>query len=140
MDALKSPIFYTFWSSGNAHVHNAAMSFRIHHYIGSWETWRLRGTKEQFDERNRFKKGVVVDHTTPQFSSPENLTWLSQFVKLVGKEKALALTQIIRLGEELEAEKNFLKIKRLFLNEAEVLVGSHLGNSAVATPGTPIKH
>jgi len=54
---------------------------------------------------------AVVDNTTPQYSSPENLTWLSQFVKLVGKEKALDLTQRIRLHEVWELEKNFLKLK-----------------------------
>lgn len=113
MDALESPILFTFWSSGNAYVHNAAMSFRIHHYIGSWETWRLRGSKEQFNERNRFKMGAVVDRTTPQFSSPENRTWLSQFVKLVGKEKALDLTQRLRLREEWEAERNLLKLNKI---------------------------
>jgi len=57
--------------------------------------------------------GAVVDHTTPQFSSPENLTWLSQFVKLVGKEKALDLTQRIRLREEWEAERNLLKLNKI---------------------------
>ena len=92
--------------SGNAHVHNAAMSFRVHHYIGSWETFRLRGEKI-FKERNNVRN-TVVDNTTPQYSSPEHRTWLSQFVKLVGKEKALDLTQRIRLRELEELEKNFL--------------------------------
>jgi len=99
--------------SGNAHVHNAAMSFRVHHYVGSWESFRLRGEK-LFKERNKLDlvhHSAVVDNTTPQYSSPENLTWLSQFVKLVGKEKALDLTQRIRLHEVWELEKNFLKLK-----------------------------
>lgn len=89
------------------------MSFRIHHYIGSWETWRLRGGKEQFNKRNKFKMGTVIDHTTAQFSSPEDLTWLSQFVKLVGKETALELTQRIRLREEWNAERNLLKLNKI---------------------------
>jgi len=93
--------------SGNAHVHNAAMSFRVHHYVGSWESFRLK----LFKERNNLHHSTVVDNTTPQYSSPENLTWLSQFVKLVGKEKALDLTQRIHLHEVWELEKNFLKLK-----------------------------
>mmetsp|Transcript_34442 Transcript_34442/g.70454 ORF Transcript_34442/g.70454 Transcript_34442/m.70454 type:complete len:450 (-) Transcript_34442:107-1456(-) len=96
-------------TGGNAHVHNAAMSFRVHHYVGSWESFRLRGEK-LFKERNNLHS-AVVDNTTPQYSSPENLTWLSQFVKLVGKEKALDLTQRIHLHEVWELEKKFLKLK-----------------------------
>jgi hypothetical protein len=87
------------------------MSFRIHHYVGSWESFRLRG-EEQFKARNNLFKTVVVDNTTPHYSSPENRPWLSQFVKLVGKEKALDLTQRIRIREEWELEKNFLKFKK----------------------------
>jgi hypothetical protein len=94
--------------SGNAYVHNAAMSFRVHHYIGSWETFRQPGFdrrgKSFFKQRNR-EKNVVVDNTTPRYSPTDNSTWLTQFSKLVGKEKALQLTQEIRIREELEMDK-----------------------------------
>ena len=72
----------------------------------------LRGNprgEKLFKERNNLHHSTVVDNTTPQYSSPENLTWLTQFVKLVGKEKALDLTQRIYLHEVWELEKNFLK-------------------------------
>ena len=88
------------------------MSFRVHHYIGSWESFRLRGrrgTEEEFQNRNNHHKQIVLDNTTPRYSSPDNRTWLSQFAKLVGKEKALDLTQRIRLREEWKVEQNFLK-------------------------------
>eukprot|EP00985_Skeletonema_marinoi_P017071 scaffold9279_cov150-Skeletonema_marinoi.AAC.2 len=53
--------------SWNAYVHNAAMSFRVHHYIGSWETFRQPGFdargKDMFDKRNNVRD-LVVDNTT----------------------------------------------------------------------------
>jgi len=73
--------------------------------------WLAYHYRKLFKERNNLHHSTVVDNTTPQYSSPENLTWLSQFVKLVGKEKALDLTQRIHLHEVWELEKNFLKLK-----------------------------
>mmetsp|Transcript_17426 Transcript_17426/g.24736 ORF Transcript_17426/g.24736 Transcript_17426/m.24736 type:complete len:485 (+) Transcript_17426:68-1522(+) len=97
-----------FCTGNNAYVHNAAMSFRVHHYIGSWETFRRPGFdtrgKGFFDKRNNVKN-LVVDNTTPRYSSSENSTWLTQFAKLVGKEKALELSQKIRVREEMEMDK-----------------------------------
>ena len=94
--------------SNNAYVHNAAMSFRVHHYIGSWEIFRRPGFdtrgKGFFDKRNNVKN-LVVDNTTPRYSPSENSTWLTQFAKLVGKEKALELSQKIRIREEMEMNK-----------------------------------
>ena len=84
------------------------MSFRVHHYIGSWETFRRPGFDARgrgvFDKRNNVKN-LVVDNTTPRYSSSENSTWLTQFAKLVGKEKALELSQKIRVREEMEMDK-----------------------------------
>jgi hypothetical protein len=84
------------------------MSFRIHHYVGSWETFRQPGFetrgKSSFDQRNR-ERNPVLDNTTARYSVKENSTWLTQFVKLVGKEKALELTQKIRIREELEMDR-----------------------------------
>eukprot|EP00956_Cyclotella_meneghiniana_P034817 scaffold108432_cov72-Cyclotella_meneghiniana.AAC.3 len=84
------------------------MSFRVHHYIGSWETFRRPGFdsrgKGSFDKRNNIKN-LVVDNTTPRYSSSDNSTWLTQFAKLVGKEKALELSQKIRMREEIEMDK-----------------------------------
>ena len=94
--------------SHNAYVHNALMSFRVHHYVGSWETFRQPGFdtrgKGFFEKRNNVKN-LVVDHTTPRYSSSGNCTWLTQFAKLVGKEKALELSQKIRIREEMEMDK-----------------------------------
>lgn len=84
------------------------MSFRVHHYVGSWETFRQPGFdargKDHFNKRNSIKN-VVADNTTPRYSSSENSTWLTEFTKLVGKEKALELTQSIRIREELEMDR-----------------------------------
>jgi len=92
----------------NAYVHNAAMSFRVHHYIGSWETFRQPGFdargKDMFDKRNNVRD-LVVDNTTPRYSPSGDSTWLTQFAKLVGKEKALELTQKMRIREELEMDE-----------------------------------
>jgi hypothetical protein len=106
----------------NAYVHNAGMSFRVHHYVGSWESFRRTGLdfrgRKKFDERNRVTN-VVFDRTTTRYfeeddasnsSSSSTYTWLTQFTKLVGKDKALELTQQIRIREELETEKNFNEV------------------------------
>ena len=94
--------------SNNAYVHNAAMPFRVHHYIGSWETFRQPGFDTRgrsfFDKRNNVK-GLVVDNTTPRYSASEKEHWLTQFVKLVGEGKAFELTQKIRIREELDMER-----------------------------------
>ncbi len=96
-------------SVGNAWVDNFKMSFRVHHYIGSWESFRLRGF-ELFMQRN-YQKNWVVDNTTPQYTAKEGTkTWLSQFAKLVGsEEKALDLTERIRVREEREVEKSLIE-------------------------------
>ncbi len=94
----------------NAAVHNAAMSFRVHHYIGSWESFRSPGVdirgKSDFKKRNN-QNHLVVDNTTPRF---QNETWLSHFAKLVGTEKALDLTQRIRIREEWEVERKIMEL------------------------------
>lgn len=104
---ISIPTIHKYFSH-NAYVHNAAMSFRIHHYVGSWETFRQPGFqargRSHFDERNR-ERNPVLDNTTSRYSARENSTWLTQFVKLVGKEKAMELTQKIRIREELEMDK-----------------------------------
>ncbi len=90
------------------------MSFRVHHYVGSWETFRQPGLdvrgKSLFQKRNNVKN-LVVDNTAPRYSSSGNSTWLTQFVHLVGKDKALELTQKIRIREELEMDKMWRKPK-----------------------------
>jgi hypothetical protein len=88
------------------------MPFRVHHYVGSWETFRQPGYdargKSLFDRRNKGEKWF--DETTPRFSSKENSTWVKQFAKLVGTKKALALTQSARTREELKMEQLFQKL------------------------------
>ena len=97
-------------TGNNAYVHNAVMSFRVHHYVGSWQTFRKPGVdvrgKNSFNKRNRVK-GLVLDKTTTRYFAEDanSTTWLTRFVKLVGKEKAIELTQQIRIHEELEMEK-----------------------------------
>eukprot|EP00956_Cyclotella_meneghiniana_P013900 scaffold20384_cov72-Cyclotella_meneghiniana.AAC.3 len=102
-------------TGSNGYAYNAAMSFRIHHYIGSWETFRqpgfdMRGTSF-FKKRNNVKN-LVLDTTTPRYSSSGNSTWLEQFVKLVGKGKAIELTQSIRIREQLEMNKLVMEMDR----------------------------
>lgn len=101
-------------TGNNAYVHNAAMSFRVHHYVGSWETFRQPGVdvrgKEFFNKRNI--ETTTFDKTTTRYFAEDanSTTWLTQFAKLVGKEKALELTQEIRIHEELKMEKVFLEL------------------------------
>ena len=86
------------------------MSFRVHHYVGSWETFRSPGFDSRglssFNSRSN-QKNVVMDSLTPGYS--RNTTWLTKFAHLVGKENALALTQEIRVHEEKELELAILK-------------------------------
>eukprot|EP00984_Skeletonema_dohrnii_P014085 scaffold5889_cov85-Skeletonema_dohrnii-CCMP3373.AAC.3 len=96
-------------SEGNAYVDNFMMSFRVHHYVGSWESFRLRGY-ELFMQRN-YQPRWVVDNTTPQYTAKEGTrTWLSQFAMLVDSEKALNLTERIRVREEREVEQIFIEL------------------------------
>ena len=75
-------------------------SVRVHHYIGSWESFRQPGFDNRglnaFKERNN-EKNVVVDNTT---GYSDDTTWLSRFVDLVGKDNALTLTQSARIRAE----------------------------------------
>jgi hypothetical protein len=84
------------------------MPFRVHHYVGSWESFRqpgfdIRG-KSVFNKRNK-EKNLVVDNTTPRFSVTGKSNWLAQFVKIVGREKALELTQRLRTREEMKMDR-----------------------------------
>jgi len=102
-------------TGNNAYVHNAVMSFRVHHYVGSWETFRQPGVdvrgKKMFNDRSNVKNLAFDKTTTRYFAEDANsTTWLTQFAKLVGKEKALELTQQIRIQEELEMEKVFVEL------------------------------
>eukprot|EP00984_Skeletonema_dohrnii_P028953 scaffold19223_cov109-Skeletonema_dohrnii-CCMP3373.AAC.2 len=82
------------------------MSFRVHHYVGSWESFRLRGY-ELFMQRN-YQPRWAVDNTTPQYTTKEGTrTWLSQFAMLVGSEKALDLTEV---REERKVEQIFIEL------------------------------
>lgn len=96
-------------SEARAYPDNFKLSFRVHHYVGSWESFRLRGV-ELFKQRN-YQERWVVDDTTPQYTAKEGTrTWLSQFATLVGgKEKALELTEKIRLREEREVEQYLIE-------------------------------
>ena len=75
-------------------------SLRVHHYIGSWDSFRQPGFDNRglnaFKERNN-EQNTVIDNTTG-FS--EGATWLARFVDLVGKDKALSLTQHARFRAE----------------------------------------
>ena len=94
----------TLCTGGNSWAHNAAMSFRVHHYVGTWLSFRqpgvdLRG-KDMFNARNN-QKDIVFDNSTG-YSRSTNTTWLERFIKLVGKEKALTLTVDARMHAEIE--------------------------------------
>ena len=47
----------------------------------------------------------MVDGTTPRYSPEYKSTWLTQFATLVGREKAVNLTQQSRICAELEMDK-----------------------------------
>ena len=92
-------------TENRAYPDNYQMSLRVHHYVGSWESFRLRGY-DQFEQRNKLASWVV-DDTTPKYtaSGDGTISWLSQFAALVGREKALELTEKIRVHEEREVER-----------------------------------
>ena len=97
----------------NAWVHNAEKSFRVHHYIGSYEAFRRPGFDTRgssfFNKRNN-KKYLVVDNTTPRYSPEDKRTWLTHFETLVGREKAVNLTQKSRIRAELEMDKVIMEL------------------------------
>jgi len=64
-----------------------------------------------FEKRNNVQN-LVVDNTTPRYSSKGNSTWLTHFVKLVGKEKAVELTQNILVREQLEMDKLIIEMDK----------------------------
>jgi hypothetical protein len=82
-------------------------SLRVHHYIGSWKSFRQPGFDNRglnaFQKRNN-EKNLVVDNTTG-FS--RDTTWLARFIDVVGKDEALILTQHARLRAE--GEKRVLE-------------------------------
>jgi len=60
---------------------------RVHHYLGSWETYNsrkdIRRTREKFEENGNVNFG----------SDDDIRSWLTSFVDLVGAEKALILLE-----------------------------------------------
>ena len=82
-------------------------SLRVHHYVGSWETFRQPGFDARgydiFEERNN-ERNIVKDNTT---GYSKGITWLARFIDLVGKDTALTLTQRARLHAE--GEKRVLE-------------------------------
>jgi hypothetical protein len=83
-----------------AHVDNSAMSFRAHHYVGSWETFRSPGYDKQgvrtFEHRNKQDAQEEDDTMRP---------WLSRFVDSVGTETAFAVTEGVRCKAEWEMKQ-----------------------------------
>lgn len=106
--AVRSPhILLGYMCTGtgkNGYAQNAANSFRVHHYVGSWESFRSPGFDARgervFRERNN-QSSLVLDNTTGYTKAT---AWLSRFVNLVGKDKALELTQNVRMNEERKME------------------------------------
>jgi hypothetical protein len=92
-------------TASNAFPDNKVMPFRVHHYVGSWEAFRSPGFdprgRSYFDKRNNVKE-TVEDSTMS--------TWLDKFVTLVGgRQKAIELTQRLRLHAELEMERKIME-------------------------------
>jgi len=93
-------------------VHNSENSLRVHHYVGSWESFRRPGFDSRgastFLQRNKIGD-AIVDKTTGMGGG--DLTWLARFVMTVGTNSAFNTTQkaIIR---EMEARKQIeLQVK-----------------------------
>ena len=89
---------YGGWKGGRAFVRNEVMSFRVHHYVGSWETFQSPGFDSRgrhvFYSRNHQVVAMEVDDSLCQ--------WLTSFVDLVGKEKAYRVTEGARKHAEKE--------------------------------------
>lgn len=84
--------------------YNAMNSFRVHHYVGRWESFRQPGADfrgyDTFLKRSN-EKNVVYDNTTG-FSKDTNTSWLARFMSIVGREKAISLTHEAILRSERE--------------------------------------
>jgi len=90
--------------------YNGMNLFRVHHYLGSWLSFRPFGLDvlggNRFQERN-MEPNVVFDNATG-FDGKTNTSWLARFASLVGTEKAYSLTEeAILLAER---EKLMLEI------------------------------
>ena len=72
-------------------VKNAEGSYRVYHYTGSIESFLRPGYdsrgKATFEKRQKYEVGGEDDTLRP---------WLARFVKLVGKETALEVTEKVR--------------------------------------------
>ncbi len=87
-------------TGSNVFPNNKVMPFRVHHYVGSWEAFRSPGFdprgRSYFDKRNNVKN-TVQDSTMS--------AWLDRFTLLVGADKAIEMTQTLRLQAELEMKR-----------------------------------
>ena len=92
-----------------ASAHNNLTSIHTHHYTGTLETFYRPGdpfrTYENFVRRNTFWWGLnqYDDSMKP---------WLKEFVKLVGRDNALQLTQIPRQEAYLEDKEIRERLER----------------------------
>ena len=92
-------------------AYNGMNLFRVHHYLGSWLSFRPLGIDVlggfRFQERNKkYGKNIIFD-TTTGFDRKTNTSWLARFISTVGIKKARALTEAaIELSER---EKRLLE-------------------------------
>mmetsp|Transcript_44856 Transcript_44856/g.94105 ORF Transcript_44856/g.94105 Transcript_44856/m.94105 type:complete len:408 (+) Transcript_44856:54-1277(+) len=93
-------------TGSNAYAHKSEMSFRVHHYVGTWESFRRPGSDAQslrkFEQRNSMGYSEVDNVASMQKS-----LWLSEFVLRVGIKRAFDLTQQLRIEAEEEMGKFF---------------------------------
>ena len=117
----------------NGQAHSFEKSFRVHHYVGSWESFVSPGFDARgissFKERNN-QQNLVVDDTTPGYRRYNGTTWISRFAQLVGVERALALTQSARMREELE--KMTVLFEQHGVRASSCIVGAQLVGSCVS--------
>ena len=77
--------------------------------VGTWETFRRPGYdargRAMFDKRNSVQ-GAFLDESA-------DTTWLTEFINQVGREKALALTQQLRLVAEIEMGEKIIESMRI---------------------------
>ena len=89
-------------------AYNGMNLFRVHHYLGSWLTFRPLGEDvlgaNRFQERN-MEPNIAFDNTT---GFDGKTSWLARFIRLVGAEKARALTEEA-IGRA-ETEKHMLEL------------------------------
>lgn len=95
-------------------AYNGMNLFRVHHYLGSWLSFRPLGIDllgvqggNRFQERNKKYGTNIIFDTTTGLDGKTNTSWLSRFISAVGIKAARALTE--EAIERSEREKRLIE-------------------------------